>query len=60
MKAADSLSVDNGKVVVVAWKNRRVVTALSTKHDENLGVITRKKKGHDETEKIVKPLHYRV
>ena len=51
MKAEDSLSVDNGKVMVVAWKDKRVVTALSTKHDGSLGVITRKKKkGHGKTE----------
>ena len=57
MKAGDSLSVDNGKVMVVAWKDKRVVTALSTKHDGSLGPITRKKKkGGGETEKIMKPL----
>ena len=57
MKAGDFLSVDNGKVIVVAWKDKRVVTALSTKHDGSLGVITRnKKKGRSKTEQIVKPL----
>ena len=35
--------------MVVAWKDKRVETALSTKHDGSLGVITRKKKkGHSE------------
>ena len=57
MKAGDSLSVDNGKVMVVAWKDKRVVTALSTKHDGSLSAITRRKKnGHGETEQIVKPI----
>ena len=57
MKAGDSLFVDNGKVMVVAWKDKKVVTALSTKHDRSLAAITRrKKKGHGKTEQIMKPL----
>ena len=56
MKAGDSLAVDNGKVMVVAWKDKRVVTALSTKHDGSLSTITRRKKrGHGETEQVLKP-----
>ena len=54
-KAGYSFSVDNGKVMVVAWKDKQVVTALSTKHDKSLGAITRrKKKGHGKTEQIMK------
>ena len=45
MKAADSLSVDNSKVMVVAWKDKKVVTALSMKHDGSLAAITWRKKG---------------
>ena len=57
MKVGDCISRDNGKVMVLAWKNKRVVTALSTKHDGNLAAITRRKKrGHGETEQIMKPL----
>ena len=56
MKVGDSLAVDNGKVMVVAWKDKRVVTALSTKHDGSLSTITRRKKrGHGETEQVLKP-----
>ena len=56
MKPGESIAVNNGKVMVVAWKDTRVVQALSTKHDGNLSSINRrKKKGHDETETILKP-----
>ena len=51
MKAGDFLSVDNGKAKVVACKDKKIVTALSTKYDGSLAAITRiKKKGHGETE----------
>ena len=57
MKAGDCISRDNGRVMVLAWKDKRVVTALSTKHDGSLAAITRRKKrGHGETEQIMKPL----
>ena len=57
MKAGETVSVDNGKVMVIAWKDQRVVTALSTKHNGSLAAITRRrKKGHGETEEILKPL----
>ena len=57
MKPGDSFSFDNGRVMVVAWKDKRVVTALSTKHNGSLGVITRqKKKGLGKTEQTMKPL----
>ena len=42
---------------MVAWKDKRVVTPLSTKHDESLGIIARKKKGHGEIAQIMKPLY---
>ena len=44
IKAGNSLSVDNGKVMVVGWKDKRVVTALSTKHNGRLGIITQKRR----------------
>ena len=57
MKAGDCIARDNGKVMVLAWKDKRVVMALSTKHDGSLTAITRrKKKGHGKTEQIMKPL----
>ena len=57
MKAGETVSVDNGKVMVIAWKDRRVVTVLSTKHNGSLAAITRRrKKGCGETEEILKPL----
>ena len=56
MKAGDSFSVDNSKVMVVPWKDNKVVTALSTKCDGSLAAITRRKKnGHGETEQVMKP-----
>ena len=56
MKPGESIAVDNGKVMVVAWKDTRVVKALSIKHNGTLSSITRrKKKGHGETETILKP-----
>ena len=56
MKAGDSLCVDNGKVMVVAWKDKRVVTAISTRHDGGLATISRRrKKGQGEMEHLVKP-----
>ena len=43
MKVENFLSMDIGKIMVGAWKDKRVVTALSTKHDGSICVITRKK-----------------
>ena len=55
MKSGESIAVDNGKVMVVAWKHMKHVS-LSTKHDGTLSCISRrKKKGHGETETILKP-----
>ena len=49
--------MDNGKVIVAAWKDKKAVTALSTKPNRSLAAITRrKKKGHHETEQIMKLL----
>ena len=46
MTAGDSFFVNNDKVMVVAWKDKRVVTALSMKHNGSYAAITgRKKKG---------------
>ena len=43
--------------MVVAWKDKEVVTALSRIHDGSLAAITRrKKKGHGKTEQIMEPL----
>ena len=56
MKAGDSLYVDNGEVMVVAWKDKKVLTALSIKHNRSLAAITRMKKENGKTEQIMKPL----
>ena len=40
----ESIAVDNGKVMIIAWKDTRVVQELSTKHDGTLSFITRRKK----------------
>ena len=44
MKAGETVSVDNEKVMVIPWKDRRVVTASSTKHNGSLAAITQEKK----------------
>ena len=36
---------DNGHVMVLAWKDKRIVKAVSTKHDSSVISITRQKKG---------------
>ena len=45
----------NGRVTVLAWKDKRIVKAITTKHDNSVVSITRRKKGgHGETEEIQK------
>ena len=49
MKAGATVSLDNGKVMMVAWKDKSVVTSLAA-------ITWRLKKGLGETEEIMKPL----
>jgi len=44
MRAGDIIAHDNGKVLVLAWKDKRVVKAISTKHDASTTTVTRRKK----------------
>jgi len=44
MRAGDVIARDNGKVLVLVWKDKRVVKAISTKHDASTTIITRRKK----------------
>ena len=47
---------DNGKVVVVGWKDKRLVKVLSAKHDDSIMTITRRKKGPGaQLEEVQKP-----
>ena len=45
MARHDVIARDNGHVMVLAWKDRRIVKAISTKHDSSVISITRWKKG---------------
>ena len=57
MKRHEVVAKNNGKVTVLAWKDKRVVKAISTKHDGSLRTISRRKKGgHGEMENIEKPV----
>ena len=50
------IAKDNGKVMVLSWKDQRIVKALSTKHDATLVTIQRRKKGgHGAMENVEKP-----
>ena len=52
----DVIARDNGKVVVLAWKDKRIVKAISTKHDAAVSTVTRRKpRGGGEMEEIEKP-----
>jgi len=56
MRAGDVIARDNGKVHVLAWKDKRVVKAISTKHDASTTTITRRiKRGGGATEEVSKP-----
>ena len=51
------VAFDNGKVVVLAWKDKRVVKALTTKHDASVCSITRRQRGGNrDVEVISKPV----
>ena len=56
MRRDEVIARDNGKVMVLSWKDRRIVTAISTKHNDAAVPITRRKKGgNGEFEIIMKP-----
>ena len=56
MRAGDVIARDNGKVLVLAWKDKRVVKAISTKHDASTTTVTRRKKrGGGVMEEVSKP-----
>ena len=56
MQRHDVIAMDNGKVMVLAWKDKRIVKAISTKHDGSVLPITRRKKGgHRAIEEVMKP-----
>ena len=47
----------NRKVTVLAWKDKRIVKAITTKHDNSMVSVTRRKKGgHGDIEQIQKPV----
>jgi len=43
-EAGEIVAMDNGKVLVLAWKGKRVVKAITTKHDTSTTTIFRRKK----------------
>ena len=52
----DIIAQDNEKVVVLAWKKKEIVKAISRKHDDTWLTIQRRKKGgYCETENVEKP-----
>ena len=56
IKRHEVIARDNGKLMVLSWKDHRIVTAISTKHDDSVVPITRiKKGGGGEVETIMKP-----
>jgi len=57
MRAGDIVVRDNGKVLLVlAWNDKRVVKAISTKHDASTTTVTRRKKrGGGAMEEVSKP-----
>jgi len=57
MKTGDIIARDNGKVLVLAWKDKRLVKAISTKHDASTTTISRRKKrGGGAMEEVRKPV----
>ena len=47
----------NEKVTVLAWKDKRIVKAITMKHDNSMVSVTRRKKGgHGEREQIQTPV----
>ena len=56
MARHDVVAKNNRKVTVLVWKDKLVVKAISTKHDDSLCTITRKKGGHGEMETVEKPV----
>ena len=56
LKKHDIVAKDNGKVMVLSWKDKRLVKFISTNHDASMVTIQRRKKGgHGEMEQVKKP-----
>ena len=55
MNHGDCFGVDNGKVTVIAWMDKRLVKVVSTMHDGSMEVINWKKKKGPGMEEITKP-----
>ena len=56
MQRHDVKAYDNGKVCVMAWKDKRIVKAITTKHDDSVCPISRIIRGaHGQTETVSKP-----
>ena len=57
MKKGEIIAKDNGKVMVLAWMDKRVVKVISTKQHAKVSTIKRRIQGkHGETEEIKKPI----
>ena len=50
------IAQDNGQVMILAWKDKRIVKAISTKHDSSVMSIKRQKKGGGPMEEVKKPV----
>jgi hypothetical protein len=53
MKKHEVISRDNGKVMVLACKDKRIVKVISTKHDDSVCSITRIVKGGQRQKEII-------
>ena len=51
MQRHEVIAMDNGKVIVLAWKDKRIMKAISTKHDGSVCSITRRKDGMEQWRK---------
>ena len=55
LKKDEVIARSNGKVMVLAWRDNKLIKAISTKHDGCLATITRRKRGTADTENVWKP-----
>ena len=56
MARHEVVAQDNGQVMVSAWKDKRIVKAISTKHDSSVMSIKRQKKKGGVMEEVKKPM----
>ena len=56
MQRHEVIAIDSGKVMVLTWKDKQIMKAISTMHDGSVCCITRRKKRwHRVMEEVMKP-----